>query len=45
MAREIPELRKPGKDVSRERLTIIGGTTVPAIAEKLALSSVLIADL
>jgi hypothetical protein len=44
MVREIPELRKSGKDVSRERQTIIGGATVPAIAERIALSSVLIAD-
>ena len=43
MAREIPELRKPGKHISREK-TITGGATVPAIAERIALSSVLIAD-
>ena len=44
MAREIPELSKPGKDVSRERQTIIGEATVPEIAERIALSRVLIAD-
>ena len=44
MAWEIPELCKPGKDVSRERQTIIGGATVPEIAERRALSRVLIAN-
>jgi hypothetical protein len=43
MAWEIPELCKPGKDVSRKK-TITGGATVSAIAERIALSSVLIAD-
>ena len=44
MAWENPELCKPGKDSSRERQTITGGATVPAIAERIALSRVLIAD-
>jgi hypothetical protein len=45
VAREIPELCKPGKDVSCEGQTIIDGATVPAIAIRMALSSVHIADL
>jgi hypothetical protein len=44
MAREIPELCKPGKEVFREGWTITGGAIVPAIAVRLALSSVVIAD-
>ena len=44
MAWEIPELCKLGMDVSRERQTITGEATVPAIAERIALSRVLIAD-
>jgi hypothetical protein len=44
MAREMPELCKPGKDVSRERQTITGEATVPEIAERIVLSRVPIAD-
>src|SRR5918995_1983538 len=44
MAREIPEPCKPDKDISRGRQTITGKATVPAIAERISLSSMLIAD-
>ena len=41
---DIPELRKPSRDVSREGQAISGEATAPAITVRMALSSVHVTD-